>query len=64
MSVCGGTLAIAGLIALGRAREERLRKVRLLIQPDDVRFALREDDLVRRVLGDGLPPAVLKAAGL
>ena len=53
-----------GLITIARAKEERLRKVVLCIQVDDVRFALKDDDLVMRILGDGLPTSVLKAAGV
>jgi len=51
-------------MTLSRAREERQRKLSLSIQPDDIRFALKDDDLVMRMLGDGLPPSVLKAAGV
>ena len=49
---------------MAKAREEALRKVTLGVQADDVRFALRDDDLVLRMLGDGLPAAVLKSCGL
>jgi len=53
---------VGGLITLSRAKEERQRKLALSIQPDDVRFALKDDDLVMRMLGDGLPANLLKAA--
>jgi len=53
---------VGGLIMLSRAKEERQRKLALSIQPDDVRFALKDDDLVMRMLGDGLPVNLLKAA--
>ena len=56
--------AAGGLVTMAKAREEALRKVTLGVQADDVRFALRDDDLVLRMLGDGLPAAVLKSCGL
>ena len=56
------TLGDHGLLGLGAAREERLRRVTLRAAPDDVALALRELRLFSQVLGRAPAPAPAPAA--